>query len=267
MADPVAVDAYVQRNEWTNDVPWFSVLEEDFRQGIGAALRRATSGALGTENTIAGVPVGSLGIDDLQLARQRVCPDHLLRGLSWAWEPEQERRLAEHRADSARRAGEESKRIQDTTARANQLLKESIGDTAYKSLSKRGFIEVQSPNEPTRHYHVPKSPTMRISMYERDRFRASLCVDPIDSLPAGDRILLHKLMIEGNEQEYLRTANWFHRNGSEMPNPYRGEPAVVTLTTTITDEAITDGAIDFERVARDAAYTNLLSHISWANIV
>jgi len=35
----------------------------------------------------------------------------------------------------------------------------------------------------------------------------SLCVTPVDSLPPGDVVLVHKLMIEGDEQEYLRRAN------------------------------------------------------------
>ena len=35
----------------------------------------------------------------------------------------------------------------------------------------------------------------------------SLCVAPVDWLPPSDVVLTHKLMIEGDEQEYLRRAN------------------------------------------------------------
>jgi hypothetical protein len=36
-----------------------------------------------------------------------------------------------------------------------------------------------------------------------------LCLQPVEPLPEGDVVLMHKLMIEANEQEYLRTANHF----------------------------------------------------------
>jgi hypothetical protein len=37
----------------------------------------------------------------------------------------------------------------------------------------------------------------------------ALCVQPIDPVPDGDVVMMHKLMIEGNEEEYLRIANRF----------------------------------------------------------
>jgi hypothetical protein len=36
---------------------------------------------------------------------------------------------------------------------------------------------------------------------------ALLCIAPVDWLPPSDVVLAHKLMIEGDEQEYLRRAN------------------------------------------------------------
>ena len=37
----------------------------------------------------------------------------------------------------------------------------------------------------------------------------ALCVQPVEPIPDGDVVLMHKLMIEGNEEEYLRIANRF----------------------------------------------------------
>jgi len=36
-----------------------------------------------------------------------------------------------------------------------------------------------------------------------------LCVGPVDPLPDADVVLIHKLMIEANEDEYLKAANVF----------------------------------------------------------
>ena len=34
-----------------------------------------------------------------------------------------------------------------------------------------------------------------------------LCVQPVESLPDADVVVLHKLMIEANEESYLQKAN------------------------------------------------------------
>jgi hypothetical protein len=36
-----------------------------------------------------------------------------------------------------------------------------------------------------------------------------LCVQSVEPIPDGDAILMHKLMIEGDEAAYLRIANRF----------------------------------------------------------
>ncbi len=44
-------------------------------------------------------------------------------------------------------------------------------------------------------------------MYVKDRQIMPLCVQPVEGIPRADVVLTHKLMIEGNEQEYLRGAD------------------------------------------------------------
>jgi hypothetical protein len=34
-----------------------------------------------------------------------------------------------------------------------------------------------------------------------------LCLQPLECLPDADRVVLHKLMIEANEETYLQKAN------------------------------------------------------------
>jgi hypothetical protein len=48
-----------------------------------------------------------------------------------------------------------------------------------------------------------------VRVYERGIAVCNLCVQPIDSLPSDDVVVMHKLMIQGSEREYLAQANQF----------------------------------------------------------
>jgi hypothetical protein len=93
-------------------------------------------------------------------------------------------------------------------ARAEALLQEMLTATEYVQLGERGYLEVPSPSQPTRTYRVPQKGG-RVAIIEGGVEVESLCVTPIESIPPGDVVLTHKLMIEGNEQEYLRRANHY----------------------------------------------------------
>ena len=92
--------------------------------------------------------------------------------------------------------------------RAEALLRDVLSAEEYARLGQQGYLEVRSPSMPTRVYCVPKGPG-RVAIQEDGMLVESLCVAPIDWLPASDIVLAHKLMIEGDEQEYLRRANRF----------------------------------------------------------
>lgn len=92
--------------------------------------------------------------------------------------------------------------------RAEELLAEMLPEEEYRQLSRRGYIEVPSPSVPERVYRVPKY-RGRIHVYERGTPVMSLCVQPTQLVPDADVVLIHKLMIEANEEEYLRVANRF----------------------------------------------------------
>jgi hypothetical protein len=93
-------------------------------------------------------------------------------------------------------------------ARAEQLLAEMLTEEEYQQLGRRGYVEVKSPSVEGRVYRIPKY-RGRIHVYEHDRAVMSLCVQPVQLVPDADVVLIHKLMIEGNEEEYLRIANRF----------------------------------------------------------
>ena len=95
------------------------------------------------------------------------------------------------------------RRVAETRAQA--LLREFLSEAERRHLAERGYLEVRSPMQPQRLYRIPKQPGTVVD-YECGRPVMSLCVQPVSPLPSGDRILVHKLMIEGNEEHYLNVA-------------------------------------------------------------
>jgi hypothetical protein len=93
-------------------------------------------------------------------------------------------------------------------ARAKQLLLDLLGDEQYDQLTRLGYLEVASPGYAERMYRIPLEDGM-VRVYEGGKEVLRLCVQPVHPLPRYDVIAMHKLLIEGDEQEYLSRANWF----------------------------------------------------------
>ena len=92
--------------------------------------------------------------------------------------------------------------------RAEALLKELLTEDEYRQLTRCGYLEVRSRSRPRRTYRVPRHQG-QVKVYEGGVPSMGLCVQSVEPIPAGDVVLMHKLMIEGNEDEYLRIANRF----------------------------------------------------------
>lgn len=97
--------------------------------------------------------------------------------------------------------------MQEAQARAEALLRDSLTETEYQHLHAQGHLEIRSQCRPGRLYHVPVHGG-RVRVFEQGRFCGELCVGPVAHLPTPDVVLSHKLMIEGCEEEYLKTARW-----------------------------------------------------------
>jgi len=93
-------------------------------------------------------------------------------------------------------------------ARAEELLIGVIGVEGFRDLKQRGYLEVPSPTISNRIYRIP-STRGQVEVIEDDLVVMKLCVVPTKALPDGDVVLMHKLMIEANEDYYLRVANRF----------------------------------------------------------
>jgi hypothetical protein len=93
---------------------------------------------------------------------------------------------------------------------AETLLRGSLTNDEYRSLRLRAYLEVRSPSYASRVYRIPRGPG-QVAVYEDGRITERLCLQPLESLPEADVVLMHKLLIEADESRYLATANHFPR--------------------------------------------------------
>jgi len=99
-----------------------------------------------------------------------------------------------------------SKGLLRTERRASGLLRDILTPEQFHQLTWRGYLEIPSPTEPRRIYRVPRSKGY-VQVIENGRAIMRLCLQPVECLPDADIVVLHKLMIEGNEETYLEKAN------------------------------------------------------------
>jgi hypothetical protein len=90
--------------------------------------------------------------------------------------------------------------------RAATLLHDMLTPEQLRQLIWRGYLEIPSPTEPRRTYRVPKNKGY-VQVFEDGRATMRLCLQPIEYLPDADVVVLHKLMIEADEEAYLQKAN------------------------------------------------------------
>ncbi|MCL5109443.1 MAG: hypothetical protein M1401_11355 [Chloroflexi bacterium] len=106
-----------------------------------------------------------------------------------------------------------SRRRREAERRAQSMLVEMLTAEEYEQMRQNGYLRVQSPAYQNRVYHVPEHSGM-VAVFEDGSLKERLCVGAAGFIPEGDTVMLHKLMIEGDEDEYLRVANHF------PPRPY-----------------------------------------------
>lgn len=139
------------------------------------------------------------------LACVLVPPERLLRLLGRPIEPSgEERRAAEQRARS--------------------LLSRLVGEDEFERLTRRGYLDVPSSLVPGRVYRVPYFQGM-VNVIEGGISTMQLCLVPTRWVPDPDVVIIHKLLIEGDEARYLRLANRFPTGSSRLLMPSWWETA------------------------------------------
>lgn len=90
--------------------------------------------------------------------------------------------------------------------RAGELLRTVLTQEQYSQLIQQGYLDIASPSVPQRVYRVPQLPGL-VRVIENERQQESLCLQPLGPVPDADLVVIHKLMIEADEETYLQKAN------------------------------------------------------------
>jgi hypothetical protein len=78
----------------------------------------------------------------------------------------------------------------------------------YCQLMQLGYIDIPSTRDQERIYRVPRGPGL-VRVIEQGRQTASLCLQPLERVPDADIVVMHKLMIEADEEAHLQKAHRF----------------------------------------------------------
>lgn len=99
-----------------------------------------------------------------------------------------------------------SKAAREAEIRADLLVRSVLSDDEYRRLCRHGYLDVPSPHYPTRFYRIP-SGAGTVAVIEHGRCVGRLCVQSTAPIPERETVVIHKLMIEGSEWDYLKHAN------------------------------------------------------------
>ncbi len=94
----------------------------------------------------------------------------------------------------------------EANRRANELLRSVLTCKQYRQLKRHGYLDIPSPRDPECIYRVPQAHGL-VGVIEQGRRKSSLCLQPPEWVPDADIVVMHKLMIEADEETYLQTAN------------------------------------------------------------
>jgi len=94
----------------------------------------------------------------------------------------------------------------EANRRANELLRLVLTSEQYRQLMRQGYLDIKSPRHSERVYRVPQRQGL-VRVIEQGRRTMSLCLQPLEWVPDADMVVVHKLLIEADEETYLQTAN------------------------------------------------------------
>ncbi|HEX5502775.1 MAG TPA: hypothetical protein VFW96_09135 [Thermomicrobiales bacterium] len=90
--------------------------------------------------------------------------------------------------------------------KGQELLRAVLTAAEHAQLAERGYLEVPSPSVAGRVYRIPRH-RGTVQRLDAGQAPVRLCVVPDRWLPDADIVLMHKLLIEADEERYLALAN------------------------------------------------------------
>jgi hypothetical protein len=87
------------------------------------------------------------------------------------------------------------------------MLQRILSEDERAQLQQNGFLEVRSRSTAGRRYRIPRRGGAPVAVLEPDGRVLYLCLQPATPVAEQEQVLLHKLMLEGAEEDYWRRAN------------------------------------------------------------
>jgi hypothetical protein len=88
--------------------------------------------------------------------------------------------------------------------RSERLLDRMLSSKQRKYWHRNRYIDIRSPAYPDRLYRIPEYG--KVLCFDSGKLTKRLCIYSIDRLPLADKLVALKVMIESDEQEFLRIA-------------------------------------------------------------
>jgi hypothetical protein len=108
--------------------------------------------------------------------------------------------------------------------RSERLLDRMLSSKQRKYWHRNRYIDIRSPAYPDRLYRIPEHG--KILCFDSGKLTKRLCIYSIDRLPLADKLVALKVMIESDEQEFLRIA---------IPHPVKESGTQVIFGDVYTD--------------------------------
>lgn len=124
--------------------------------------------------------------------------------------------------------GWQSVQRDEAWSKAESLLRDSLTDEQFATYQRRGYVEVPSPRHAGRTYRVDG--WRPVTVFEDGQFAGAVCIRPREFMPGPDVVLARKLLIEGAEDEFLKTGNWL----SPAWRPASAAPSALLLLVLMT---------------------------------
>ena len=93
-----------------------------------------------------------------------------------------------------------------TNRRADALVRRLLSADEQAQLRRTGFLEVRSQAVSGRTYRIPRRGSP-VAVLEPDGHVKYLCLQPETPVASRELVLVHKLLLEAAEMDYLRKAN------------------------------------------------------------
>lgn len=103
--------------------------------------------------------------------------------------------------------------------KGQELLRAVLTPAEHAQLTERGYLEVPSPSVAGRVYRIPRR-RGAVQRLDAGEAPVRLCVVPDRWLPDADIVLMHKLLIEADEDRYLALANVLAPDAAETASAH-----------------------------------------------